>query len=221
MTAVCLNILLKGWVATEVSRQLAEDRQRGALELLLSTPLSVRDILQGHLLALRRQFQWPVVVVLSLFVLFMLAGLRDIYGERGLWVWLWIAGMVMLVGDLAALYWVGMWQGLTARTPQRAGSGTLAQILAIPWVGMALSLLVISLLLIRREFEPSEYLFLLLWVALGAAADIAFAGYARHKLLTHFREAAASTPKAGFWKAVLGGGSARSSAAPTRNQRRE
>ena len=35
----------------------------GSLELLLSTPLGVRDILRGQLLALRRQFLGPIVVV--------------------------------------------------------------------------------------------------------------------------------------------------------------
>src|SRR5256885_8919754 len=42
---------LKGWFASEVGRQLAEERKRGALELLLSTPLTVKEILRGQRLA--------------------------------------------------------------------------------------------------------------------------------------------------------------------------
>jgi ABC-type transport system involved in cytochrome c biogenesis permease component len=219
LTGACLNVLIKAWFATEASRQLAEDRQRGALELLLSTPLSTRDILEGHALALRRQFLGPVLLVLGLFAVFLVAGLRAIY-EHNLWIWLWIAGMVMLVVDLVALYWVGMWQGLTAKSAQRAGSSTLAQILTVPWVGMALGMLALSLLLIHAHFEPSEYFFLFLWVCLGVVADIAFGGYARYKLLTNFREAAASAPKGGLFGALLGrAGSQDSAASPDTRQR--
>jgi ABC-type transport system involved in cytochrome c biogenesis permease component len=43
-TAVLLNSLLKIWIAVEAGQRLAEDQKMGALELLLSTSLSVRDI---------------------------------------------------------------------------------------------------------------------------------------------------------------------------------
>ncbi|HWQ92320.1 MAG TPA: ABC transporter permease, partial [Clostridia bacterium] len=45
-TALVLNVLLKVWLGSEACRQLAEERQQGTLELLLSTPLSVREILE-------------------------------------------------------------------------------------------------------------------------------------------------------------------------------
>src|SRR5205807_8027803 len=47
-TGLVLNLVLKGWVAAEAGRQLAEDRKLGALELLLSTPMTVHDILRGQ-----------------------------------------------------------------------------------------------------------------------------------------------------------------------------
>ena len=40
-------------------RQFAEDRHSGALELVVSTPLGVKEILRGQWLALRRQFLGP------------------------------------------------------------------------------------------------------------------------------------------------------------------
>src|SRR5256885_13342865 len=43
--AVLLNGLFKLWVAVEAGQRLADDQKLGALELLLSTPLTVRDIL--------------------------------------------------------------------------------------------------------------------------------------------------------------------------------
>ena len=58
--AFLLNGLLKMWITTEAGHQLAEDKRSGAYELLLSTPLTARDIVHGQWLALRRQFLKPV-----------------------------------------------------------------------------------------------------------------------------------------------------------------
>ena len=77
LTGLLLNLLIKVWFALEAGRQLAEDRKQGALELLLSTPLTVQDILRGQLLALKRQFQGPVLAVLLVFGLFLIAGASD------------------------------------------------------------------------------------------------------------------------------------------------
>ncbi len=151
-----LNLLLKVWFALEAGRQLAEDRRQGALELLLSTPLTVQDILRGQLLALKRQFLGPVVVTLLVFFLFMMAAASDEMllenpEDRSFWVLSWAAGMVMLVADLAALYWVGMWKALTAKNPTRAAASNLGRILVLPWVVLALGALVISLRLAERR----------------------------------------------------------------------
>ena len=67
-----MNLVIKVWFALEAGKQLSEDRKQGALELLLSTPLTVQDILRGQRLALERQFLGPVMVVLM--VLFLVKG---------------------------------------------------------------------------------------------------------------------------------------------------
>ncbi len=86
LTAGFLNALLKCWAAAEAGRQLAEDRQAGTLELILSTPLTVRDILHGQFLALQRQFLGPVAVTLLAFLVFLAATLSDTLddGQRAL-----------------------------------------------------------------------------------------------------------------------------------------
>jgi len=107
MTGIVLNLALKIWFATEAGRQIAEDRKRGALELLLSTPLTVRDILRGQLLALRRQFLGPLVTVLFVGCLLFFGSLADANDEdsRTAYRLFWIGGMVTMVSDLMALYW--------------------------------------------------------------------------------------------------------------------
>jgi hypothetical protein len=191
-TAVVLNLMLKAWFAGEAGRQLAEDRKRGALELLLSTPITVRDILQGQLLALRRQFLGPLILVLVVACIFMYQSMSDTasdddrFGTR----LFWLGGMTTLVADLIALYWVGMWQGLTAKNPNRASSANVARILVLPGAVWALAILVGVLSSMRGGQEITINFMLGAWFVLGLAADLVFSLSARHKLLTRFRSAA-------------------------------
>lgn len=211
LTGLLLNLLLKFWFGLEAGRQLADDRRQGALELLLSTPLSVADLLRGQRLALRRQFLGPVVVVLTVFGLLMMAGAMDNASlqdpsDQSLWGLSWAAGMVMLLADLAALYWVGMWQALTAKNSTRAAAGSLGRILALPWVVLALGLLVLALVWPNGEGDSVARLFLGAWVGVGLAADVGFGAWARHNLLSEFRVAAARRYErgAGFWRRLAG-----------------
>jgi ABC-type Na+ efflux pump permease subunit len=211
-TALFFNLLFKIWFAQEAVQQISEDRRHGGLELLLSTPLSVRDILHGQFLALRRQFLGPLLVVLTACFLFMFGETSEMMSaeDRHWWVLFWCALMVMLVADLAALYWVGMWQGLTASNPARAASKTASLVLILPWIGVALVGLVAALVSISQERDPGESFFLGLWFVLGLANDAIFAGWARHRLLKDFRDVAARrySKRAGWLKRLFGGGSA-------------
>ena len=212
LTGLLLNLLIKVWFALEAGRQLAEDRRQGALELLLSTPLTVQEILRGQLLALKRQFLGPMVVTLLVFFLFLMAAASDEMllenpEDRSFWVLCWAAGMVMLVADLAALYWVGMWKALTAKNPTRAAASNLGRILVLPWVALALGALVMSLTWPNAENEPAQKLLLGAWLGVGLAVDLGFGAWARYKLLTEFRLAATRRYEAGpgFWKRLMGG----------------
>jgi ABC-type transport system involved in multi-copper enzyme maturation permease subunit len=210
ITAVVLNILMKTWFAAETGRQLAEDRRRGALELLLSTPLSVREILRGQLLALQRQFLGPVAVVLFIGFLLMWRGKQDVAEASDLESWyyiFWLGGMLVFLADLTALYYVGMWQALNARNPNRAASASVAQILILPGVGWLLVVLLVGLATVRGSEPPGGNFFLSLWFGLGLFNDILFGLWARHKLLTEFRNAAEQrfTPRPGLLRRLLSG----------------
>lgn len=217
-TWALLNLLIKVWFAFEAGRQLAEDRREGALELLLSTPLTVRELLRGQLLALRRQFLGPAAAVLAAFLLFMIASSSEVTYEddRTAFVTFWAGAMLILAADLAGLYWVGMWQGLTAKNPIRAASASLARILILPCVAMTLISLVISLMALRRDINLGPKSFLGLWFGLSVAADLGFGLWARYLLLREFRRAAARryAPRSAFWKRWLGKGEPRGAAMP-------
>ncbi|HEY5914166.1 MAG TPA: ABC transporter permease subunit [Verrucomicrobiae bacterium] len=210
ITGYGLSLVIRCWFAAEATRQLAEDRKSGSLELLLSTTLGVRDILHGQLLALSRQFLGPVLFVLGLESLFLAASLAgDVGGDRNSFIWIYAARMVMFILDLAALYWVGLWQGVSAKNQSRATSTTLAWVLVLPWVVIALVLLFIAIAGMEgvNPPEPGGYFFLALWFFCGLIIDVALAAGARHFLLTRFRLAAQEryVARRGFWKSLLGG----------------
>jgi hypothetical protein len=185
-----LNLLLKVWIASEAGRQIAEDRKQGALELLLSTPLSIDEILRGQRLALQRQFLGPLMVTLILGVVFMLAPMKDTsvdLDSRTAWIAFWLGGIVLLVADVVAFYWVGMWQALKSKNPIAAIIGNLLRIVVFPTIVYALVCLVRAL---STRSDPGWQFFLGWWVGPGLAADLFFGLTARHKLLTRFRLAA-------------------------------
>lgn len=178
--------LLKIWVASEACARLAEDRRIGALELLLSTPLTTRDILRGQWLALRRQFARPLVLVLALefFLLTAQVGTRT-----------WVMNGVVLIADVVTMGWVGMWLGLTARNLSRAILGSIACVFVVPWVLFHVIWYVLDVDPgppggPRRD-ELTKLVADYLWLGLCLATNFAFGfWWARRSLLRDFREAA-------------------------------
>lgn len=208
LTAFIVNALLKNWLAFEAVRQIGEDRRAGSLELLLATPMTVKEILRGQALALQRQFFWPVFLALSVEFAMMLAGMRESYNrdERSGWMAWWIAGMIVFVADLVALYWVGMWMGLASRNAKRAFSETIGRVLALPWVLFIAFMLALALGSIRGNSGGSWQAVLLVWMAIGLGVDFGFGLWARQKLLSEFREAAGRrfSRQTSFWKRMFG-----------------
>lgn len=198
LTGLLLNTLIKTWLGSEVGRQLAEDRNQGTLELLLSTPLRVRDILHGQMLALMRQFFGPLLVVLASNIFFLAANSNRLAGpemaeESSFWTCLWIAAIVMLIADLVALYWVGQWQALISKNPMRTALRTQARVLLLPWAAWAMSMLIVVPLSANTVNGPGWQAPLGLWVGFGLGADMLFGLYAREKLLSEFRLAASQS----------------------------
>ena len=209
--AIVANLALKYWVAAESSRPLLEQRKSGALELLLSTPLKVREILEGQWLSLRRQFLGPVLAVLAVECWFMIACAKAAtpQAEQRFWMVFWLALMVMFIADFVALFSVGMWQGLIARNTARAVSSTVAKVLILPWIIYASVMLLLALAAISARSggpEPGWKFFLGLWFALGIGTDLLFGLRSWGKLHTGFRVAAQQQyeQRANFWRRWFG-----------------
>jgi ABC-type transport system involved in cytochrome c biogenesis permease component len=210
-TALLLNTLLKCWFSAETVAQLAEDRRIGALELLLSTPLEVFDITRGQFLALCRQFARPILFVVALEFAFMITAIasKEIGSGEGSWVLIWLGGLAVLVADIWALFYVGMWQALTSRSSNRANTAALARILALPWILYAAFLMVVALSAIAWRSGPnvSEIFFIGAWIVISLAADLFFGLRAKSFLETRFREVATAryAPGRSLWSFIFGG----------------
>ncbi|MSU63623.1 MAG: hypothetical protein EXS31_14700 [Pedosphaera sp.] len=124
-TMVIIHGFLKIWVIAESSHRLVEDQRSGALELLLSTPLEIRRMVEGQALALRHQFGWP---------LFALCGLELIAlaGHYSLSTLLLV--QAMLLADMLVVMWVSMWLSTFARTLNQVILLAGALVFCVPWV---------------------------------------------------------------------------------------
>ena len=119
------NAFIKVWMASEATTRLVNDHRSGALELLLSTPLSTTEIVRGQWLALRRQFTRPMAAV--------------VVGESLLLLKILPAGPVaaiaaILIADSITVGLVGMWLAFRAKNPGKAVGTTLFLVLTCPWI---------------------------------------------------------------------------------------
>lgn len=189
-TALVINTMLKVWITSEAGRRLGKDRKLGALELLLSTPLTVDDVLRGQMLALKRQFLAPLVTAFVIEIVFMVAALHGNQSDvdPGPFVTIWVAGLIMLVADIMALSVVAMWVSLTTRNPNRTTGITIRRVLVLPVV---IGVAVLILMAVFRQEPPGDWKFVLgLWFGLGILADVVFGARAWWLLRNQFREAA-------------------------------
>ena len=212
-----LHLFIKVWVLTVACQSLALDRDNGALELLFSTPLTVRELLRGHWLNLRRHFAAPVAAIICLDLLWLglsLAGKRPVSDSfpSEAWMLAFAANIVIFVIDLFALAWVGMWMGVSSKKAGQAAWETVARVLVLPWLlftpfSIALALFhygqVVRIWLFRLyPLDPA--LLILLWLLIGLIVDFIFARAAHGKLHRELRLAATqrfSTDPSRWWQA--------------------
>ncbi len=193
ITAFGLHLMLKVLMAMEAGRRISEDRQSGALELLLVTTLPINAIIQGQRKALQRHFRRPILLLAALNLAMTLAVLcfptpLGMDGEDQLiFSELFLGGILLLLVDFAALTWAGMWQGIT-RTGVRAVAITILKVMGLPW------LLIVLLLSAQPSISEIEIFFIFAsWIVTGLITDLVIIANARTNLVRQFRNAAAGS----------------------------
>lgn len=186
-------LFLKVWLASEVCTRLVEDRTSGAFELLLSSPLNLKEVAHGQALALRRQFGWPVLALLGLTYFLMLSALRSPHAgltdaEIRLLFW---SIMIMLLADLVTLRWVGMWHALRSSNVNRATLTACTRVLLLPTALFGVvwgTTLVLTRLVASGPPEGLLRRACLTWLAIGLLSNLFFGLRARWAFLRQFRE---------------------------------
>ena len=183
-----MHLILKAFAAVEASRRMSEDRQSGALELLLVSPLPVRSIIAGQQNALMRHFKGAmrllalVNLTMVLTVLIFHERLSMSGKEQAIFAEMFLGGIVAMVLDFRALGWLGMWLGLRAKRHHRAVVGNLLRIMGLPWLAIFL------LFFLQPNVTDKTIGWIIgCWFALGALIDCLFLGVLRQKLAHELR----------------------------------
>jgi ABC-type transport system involved in cytochrome c biogenesis permease component len=194
-----LHFAAKVLIAVESGRRFHQDRQSGALELLLVTPLPVEDIVNGQREALRRQFKPAVgaiclVNVLTLWFSFTMTassgGMPP--DESFIFVEIFLGSTVVLWLDASALSWLGMWRGLTAKKYPRSVLAAWGQVILPPWLAFFLFIFIGPIFLSDSGPGTAEF-FILLWFGVGVVVDILSIARARENLARFLRSTVAES----------------------------
>jgi hypothetical protein len=191
--AFALHFAAKILIAAESGRRLYQDRQSGALELLLVTPLSDREIVAGQREALWKQYRralWVVTVVNAVtFVVYVMGIIGDSWdffeSEEIVGALLvFLSSVTLLWLDASALIWLGMWRGLNGRKYPRSVLATLGQVMLPPWL---LSVLFAVISFASANRAESVFVLIVLWFGVGVAIDVPTIRVARESLGRSFR----------------------------------
>jgi hypothetical protein len=137
---ILVHLTIAIWVTSEACHLFSAARDSGAFELLLSTPLTAREIVNGHVLGLQRMFYRPVMILLSIEA--MLIAAQMYVSGTGAQPWSpfqWTFNILLAalyltwaVMDLVAVARYGLWQGLAAKKPAKAVTRTVLFVIVLP-----------------------------------------------------------------------------------------
>jgi hypothetical protein len=190
-SAYAAHQVFKFVAGIEVTRQLCEARRNGSLELLLVTPLEEQKIIEGQEQALKMQFtgvQRLLLVINLCFCAGVLLVPERLYiasREQGIFLELFLGGILMLLLDFKALSTVGMLMALRYQRHNRAALVTLGRIMGIPWAAIFL-IVFLGAGGALNGTEPGAVF--AIWFAVGIATDLFIGTAARSMLSRGVRE---------------------------------
>ncbi|HEX5223029.1 MAG TPA: ABC transporter permease subunit [Verrucomicrobiae bacterium] len=180
-----LHVLFKCIVAAEATRRLSEDRQNGALELLLVTPLRPGEIITGQKAAEAWLFRWPkfmLVVMNLLFIGLMFGPTRPGMGanDRIIFALMFLGGILLLFTDCFVMGSTSVWAALTTKRHARAILKTIRIILLPGWIGI----LGFWFLGVTSGGLNSETVMMMVitWIGLALGADVIVLSIMRRRL---------------------------------------
>lgn len=210
-TTVVLMYMFRLIIASDSVQTIADARATNALELLLSTPLTVPDIIAGHWQALKQFYLRPLLVTLAALILFFVLGWSEPEVRRAPfdWVVLWVCGIAVFIADLLAAFVVGLWSGLVGKNAQQANGMVMGRVFVVPWVIFGGACMIGGLLdemLPSGLPNPPDWAFIVLWAVISLMCDALMAWWAWRRLHERFRLVAMTRyqPPTSFWQRLFG-----------------
>ncbi len=190
VSMLVLQSSLKIWVAVQAARQFTEDRKSGAIELLLSSPLSVREQLDGQWLALRKQFLKPCLACILIEV-FLFSFSKNVSADGGPEAWILGTNLVVFPLDLWAMAWISMAQASVVRNSKSPASTAVARIMCLPWLITLVTWAVVSFIQFGRyPLIDQGQTWVMGWAVLSIWISLFFGLLSRRRIFKQFRGSA-------------------------------
>jgi ABC-type transport system involved in cytochrome c biogenesis permease component len=203
------HYILCVWLAIQAPRRLADDKQSGALELLLCTPTQPREIVNGSMWVLRRRFGGAFLSLLAVAAFLGYAyysehgGWEAFFGSRMQEPVLW--GLAVFSLQLLSFARVGLYQGLVQSNSLRATFLLVFKLGLLPWMLFAVFMLTCEMgsryLGVPRNV--SDDFAIASWAGIHLVLCGLFLRRANWQLRHNFRALAAQTKLPARWKRWL------------------
>jgi ABC-type transport system involved in multi-copper enzyme maturation permease subunit len=197
MSVLVLHLVLLLRTPALAASAFLEDRRSGALELLLTTPLSDEEIVDGRMLGLKRALLRPVAAVLTADLICLVGGWLELGWPGGA---LWTLGMLALwlwtLAEMYVLAWVGLWRGLIDAGVGRATQKTVFAVLLSPWLALLGWLVLWGIVTGGGSFADEGLVAMVFWgLVLALVCKTGFAGLAITNVRDNFRALAIAGPR--------------------------
>lgn len=127
-----MNLVCKIRAAAEGANCFAEDRRSGALELVLASCLTEREIVRGSWRGICRQLVPGILAVLLVEWIGFLICKQSAHDSEVLWIA--ILGTAVFILDCFAMAWTAMWIGLKTKNSNTAILSACWRMLMLPWL---------------------------------------------------------------------------------------
>jgi hypothetical protein len=194
------------WIAIQAPRRLADDKQSGALELLLCTPITPREIVRGNMMILRRQFGRALLALVALdaFLIFAYFEVNGGWAQFRTDDWAKLGLGAGLVFPLQAwsMARVGLYQGLVQANSLRATFMTIWKVGLLPMVLWFVFMMTCDTLGLLRNGPSDTFIFGALTTFHVVPCGL-FLAHASLRLHWNFRSLAAQSSRRSWWKRWL------------------
>jgi ABC-type Na+ efflux pump permease subunit len=192
---------------------IARDRLSGALELLLSTTLTERDVVRGQALTFARTLLGPAIATLLISAPLFLATLVGFSTtanshEMIAHAWFVYIGLIILFAcDLTASFWTGLWTACFAKNVQAAAGQAVIRLLGLPWIIFMACMSIGAWLMPRNNVNLQFIDVFILWWTLSMTNNVLWMLHSRTRFYERLRLAAAERyqPPRGisWWRNLL------------------